>query len=170
MHFFAKINITLWDADHEQGEKNDSFVRRWIESKATGGPVTSLSSVKYDPDELLISVTELFGAGEDTIASSLIWMFVHLANNPDLQTRLHEELESVLGHERMPLLDDEPKLPYLQAVILELLRHSSIAPLALWHETTCDTQVEDYFIGQNTLVSIIVSPIKYSPYSIDTVF
>ena len=148
----------MWDADHEQGEKNESFVRRWIESKATTGHVASLSSAEYDANDLRAVVTELFLAGADTVAASLCWMLVYLANDPDLQTRLHEELKSVLGHERMPLLDDEPKLPYLQATILELLRHSSVGPLGLWRETTCDTRAGDYFIEKDTLVSMTLSP------------
>jgi len=116
--------------------------------------VTSLSSAEYDSDELLWTVIGLFSAGEDTVASTLLWSFVYLTNNPEIQSRLQKEMDGVLGHDRQPLLDDEPKLPYLQAVILEILRHSSVSPLGLFHETTCDTQVGDFFVGKNTLVSI----------------
>jgi len=118
--------------------------------------VTSLSNAKYDQQEMLQTVMELFGAGEDTVASTLLWTFVQLSNNPQIQSRLQKEMDGILGHDRQPVLDDEPKLPYLQAVILEMLRHSSIAALAIFHETTSDTQVGDYFIGKNTLVSMII--------------
>jgi len=115
--------------------------------------MTSLSSAEYDRKELLETVSELFGAGEDTTTSTLLWAFVYLANNPEIQSRLHEEMDSVVRSDCQPSLNDEPKLPYLQAVILETLRHSSIVPLGLFHETICDTQVAGYFIPSNTLVS-----------------
>ncbi len=63
----------------------------------------------------------LFLAGHDTTAASLGWTWFLLSTHPTVERRLHAELDSVLG-ERAPTIDDLERLPYLQAVIAEVLR------------------------------------------------
>ena len=48
---------------------------------------------------------------------------------PEAQKRAQEEMDSVLGHGRLPRFGDEDALPYLKAVLYELLRWSPPAPL-----------------------------------------
>ena len=43
------------------------------------------------------------------------------------------------GLVRRPGLSDRPNMPYTQAVINETLRRRPIMPLALRHQTTCNT-------------------------------
>lgn len=48
---------------------------------------------------------------------------------PEVQKRAQEEMDSVLGHGHLPQFGDEDALPYLKAVLYELLRWSPPAPL-----------------------------------------
>ena len=63
----------------------------------------------------------LFVAGHETTALSLSWTWYLLSENPEAESRLHEELRSVLGGQPAEVSDLE-KLPYLNAVIHESLR------------------------------------------------
>jgi cytochrome P450 len=63
----------------------------------------------------------LFLAGHETTASTLSWTWWLLAQNPAVESRLHAELDSVLG-DRAPSLDDLQKLVYTGHVITESLR------------------------------------------------
>jgi cytochrome P450 len=63
----------------------------------------------------------LFLAGHETTASSLSWTWWLLARNPEVEAKLHAELDEVLGG-RAPSLDDLPRLPYTGNVITESLR------------------------------------------------
>jgi cytochrome P450 len=47
---------------------------------------------------------------------------------PDVQRRAQEEIDSVLGHGHLPDFGDEDALPYLKAVLHELLRWSPAGP------------------------------------------
>ena len=51
--------------------------------------------------------------------------------HPDVQQRAQEEIDRVLGSDRLPLLKDRESLPYLEAVMLECLRWHPIAPIGL---------------------------------------
>ena len=63
----------------------------------------------------------LFIAGHETTAQMLAWTWYMLGEHPEVETRLHEELQGALGG-RAPQGSDFSKLPYLQAVITEILR------------------------------------------------
>jgi cytochrome P450 len=106
----------------------------------------------YDRTELLYLVRDFIMAGTETSAITIKWALVLLANHQDVQDRLHQEIDSVVDRRRLPSLDDRPNLPYVEAAILELMRCKTIAPLALLHETTCDTQVCGYHIPAGTVV------------------
>ena len=63
----------------------------------------------------------LFLAGHETTASTLSWTWWLLAQNPAVEAKLHAELDAVLG-DRVPSLDDLPRLAYTGHVITESLR------------------------------------------------
>ena len=49
--------------------------------------------------------------------------------NPEIQTKAHEELDKVLGPGDLPSFSDEPALPYITAIVQEVMRHNPVAPL-----------------------------------------
>ena len=55
---------------------------------------------------------------------------------PDIQTKAREEIHSKIGTERLPILEDKPSLPYIEAMVKEVLRWNSIAPLGKWSTST----------------------------------
>jgi cytochrome P450 len=66
-------------------------------------------------------VMTLFLAGHETTANALSWAFYALTQNPDVEARLHAELDGVLGG-RTPVLADLPNLPYTRQVFSEAMR------------------------------------------------
>src|SRR6185436_11831740 len=52
---------------------------------------------------------------------SMAWAWYLLSRNPEVERRLHAELDEVLG-DRLPASEDLPRLPYTRAVVSEQLR------------------------------------------------
>ena len=50
---------------------------------------------------------------------------------PDIQHRAQSELDSVLGHDRMPTFEDRPSLPFIDCIALEVLRWNVVTPLGI---------------------------------------
>jgi cytochrome P450 len=71
--------------------------------------------------QLRDEVLTLFLAGHDTTALTLTWTLYLLAQNPDVETKLRAELESVVGN-RAPTASDRPNLKYAEQVIQESMR------------------------------------------------
>lgn len=63
----------------------------------------------------------LFMAGHETTANTLAWIWYLLAEHPEVEAKLHEEVDRVLGG-RAPTLADLPALPYADRVVTETLR------------------------------------------------
>ncbi len=53
---------------------------------------------------------------------------------PDVQRKAQAELDAVIGPDRIPTLEDRERLPYLNAVYLEILRWIPVAPMG---EASC---------------------------------
>ncbi len=65
---------------------------------------------------------------------------------PETQARAHAELDTVVGRTRLPTFADYPHLPYIRAMVKELLRWRPVAPLAAAHRTMEDDWYEGMFI------------------------
>ncbi len=63
----------------------------------------------------------IFLAGHETTSVALTWTWYLLSQHPEAETRLHAELDEVLG-ERPPAVDDLPRLPYTEMVLTESMR------------------------------------------------
>ena len=62
-----------------------------------------------------------YGAGTDTIVASILsWIWVML-KNPQVQARVHAELDRVLNG-RLPEFEDQDQLPYLTTTLMESMR------------------------------------------------
>jgi len=73
-------------------------------------------------DQLLRDeVMTLFMAGHETTANTLAWAWLLLARHPDVEARLHDELDRTLAG-RLPTIADLPWLSYTERVVTETLR------------------------------------------------
>lgn len=70
-------------------------------------------------------------AGSDTTAMGICTFILYMLNHPEVLRKAREEMDVVVGSDRLPDWDDEPRLPYTVACIKELLRHRPAAPLGM---------------------------------------
>ncbi|KAJ7624503.1 cytochrome P450 [Roridomyces roridus] len=80
----------------------------------------------------------LYSAGADTTISAISSFFLAVAGHPDVQKKAQEEIDRVVGSDRLPTFADRPHLPYLEGLIKEVHRWRPVGPLALPHRTSKD--------------------------------
>ena len=66
--------------------------------------------------------------------------------------RVHREIDSVLANGRAPTLEDKQKMPFVEAVLHEVLRFCNIVPLGIFRATSQDAKVNGYTIPKGTMV------------------
>ncbi|KAF7234994.1 Cytochrome P450 2J2 [Varanus komodoensis] len=106
----------------------------------------------FHEENLLHSVLDLFGAGTETTSTTLRWALLYMALHPDIQARVQEEIDSVIGQSRLPALEDRDRMPYTNAVIHEVQRFSNIVPLNVPRVATKDTTLAGFFLPKGTVL------------------
>ncbi len=78
------------------------------------------SGRRMSDQQLRDEVMTLFMAGHETTANTLAWTWLLLSRHPDVEARLHAELDQVLG-DRPPTVADLPRLKYTESIVNETL-------------------------------------------------
>lgn len=71
---------------------------------------------------------------------------------PEVQRKAQEEIDRVIGSGQLPKVADRARLPYVSAVVKEVLRWQPVAPMGIPHMSTDDDIWDGYWIPKGTLV------------------
>ncbi|KAG2356565.1 cytochrome P450 [Suillus spraguei] len=138
-------------------EPFDEVKARMANGTASKSLVTGfLSQAGHGADEDTMKAVALMGyiAGINISTSALHIFSMAMMLYPDVQARARAEIDQVVMHDKMPSIDDRPSLPYLDAVLYEVLRWYSHFPLGVAHVTTDDDVYDGYFIPKGTMVMV----------------
>ena len=116
----------------------------------------------FSEEQLLVVTMDLFSAGSETTATTLAWAVCFMILHPEIQVRVQEEIDSVLG-DRPPTLDDRGQLVFTEATIMEIQRLGSIAGMAVPHRALEDIHVRGYRIPKDTMIWSILYYIMRDP-------
>ncbi|KAL4233346.1 monooxygenase [Mactra antiquata] len=105
----------------------------------------------FEDDNLKVASYHLIVAGSETTSTTIRWILLYLVRNPDIQEKIYSELLQKLG-EDLPSVNDRKRLPYTNAVILEGIRISNVAPLAMPHTVTTDTMFNGFLIPEKSVL------------------
>ena len=121
----VKRHKTRLEATDECTDYIDLYLKE-IEKNCERGDVESHDFI--DEAHLIGTIDSLFLAGTETTSNTLLWCLLYMANYPDVQRKVQDEIEAVCG-ERLPSFDDQGSMPYTEAVISEIQRLHTVVPL-----------------------------------------
>jgi cytochrome P450 len=79
------------------------------------------------------------------------WWLLAMVAYPETQARAYAELDAVVGRARLPTFADYPHLPYIRAIVKEVLRWRPVGPLGSPRRSTEDDWYEGMFIPKGTI-------------------
>lgn len=106
---------------------------------------------------------DMLVASMDTSSTATEWAISELIKHPRIMKKVQEELETVVGMDRMVEESDLEKLEYLDMVIKETMRLHPVAPLLIPHAAMEDCTVDGFHIPQNSRVIINIWTIGRDP-------
>ncbi|CAL4206598.1 unnamed protein product, partial [Meganyctiphanes norvegica] len=115
------------------------------------GNADSFNKAEYE-HQIIQVLSDMFSAGEETVNNTLKWSLIFLLHHPKVVSKIQEELDAVVGRQRLPNMDDMSDLPYVEATICEVLRRSSLVPLGTVHATSRNTKLNGFDIPEGTEV------------------
>ena len=131
-----------------QPGKIRGFTDALIKALKDNGKEETMNTITEE--HILMSMADFFAAGAETSTSTLLWIFLFINNHPEVQKKLHQEIDEVVGRKRRPCLRDKKNMPYLEATIAEALRLRPVAPLGIPHKAIADTTLNGYKIPKDT--------------------
>ncbi|VAI81167.1 unnamed protein product [Triticum turgidum subsp. durum] len=99
---------------------------------------------------------DLFGAGSETSASTLLWAMAELMREPAALRRAQAEVRGALAGQSRVREESLQELPYLRLVIKETLRLHATLPLLLPRECREASRVLGYDVPQGAMVLVNV--------------
>ncbi|KAH7350127.1 cytochrome P450 [Plectosphaerella cucumerina] len=142
-------------------EKADRMRRRWdcFLTRLLDQPDIN----RFSHEDKVGIVAEILSAGTETTISSLQWFFRAALFFPDAFALAREEIDRVVGPDRLPDWQDRPDLPYVEALVQELHRWASVSPLGVAHATTSDDVYRGSHVPQGTTVIANLYGVHHDP-------
>ncbi|KAH4181805.1 hypothetical protein HBI80_226140 [Parastagonospora nodorum] len=142
----SQLNLDLWNRlkrETDAGTAKDCFTKTFYLKDPAKSGIDDLSAA--------YTCGGLIEAGSETTGTTLNNFVLCMLLNPEVQKKAQEELDRVVGPDRLPTWEDEESLPYVRGVIKEVLRWRPVNKFGMPHATSEDDWYEGYFIPKGSV-------------------
>ncbi|KAK8912956.1 hypothetical protein H634G_10251 [Metarhizium anisopliae BRIP 53293] len=109
------------------------------------------TSMTLDDEEAIKwTAVSLYAAGSDSTVAIITSVICALVIFPEVQERAQEEIDRVVGNDRLPTFDDRQNLPYIDGIVKEAWRWNPVGPMGLTHKSEEDIVYGEYMIPEGS--------------------
>lgn len=103
-----------------------------------------------DEEAIKWTAVSLYAAGSDSTVAIITSVICALVIFPEVQERAQEEIDRVVGNDRLPTFDDRQNLPYIDGIVKEAWRWNPVGPMGLTHKSEEDIVYGEYMIPEGS--------------------
>ncbi|XP_058735439.1 2-hydroxyisoflavanone synthase [Vicia villosa] len=141
----------------EEGEQSVVFLDTLLEFAQD-----ETMEIKITKEQIKGLVVDFFSAGTDSTAVSTEWTLAELINNPKVLKKAREEIDSVVGKDRLVDESDVQNLPYLRAIVKEAFRMHPPLPV-FKRKCSQECEINGYVIPEGALMLFNVWAVGRDP-------
>uniref|UniRef100_A0A0K0FGA0 Cytochrome P450 18a1 (inferred by orthology to a D. melanogaster protein) n=1 Tax=Strongyloides venezuelensis TaxID=75913 RepID=A0A0K0FGA0_STRVS len=148
MRELAKIQVEKCKKTYKPDDEPPNFIHAFLKE-------TQLVDSKYsylNSDHLEAIVLDFWTGGVETTYTALRWFILLIMKHLDIQKKLQDEIDEVIGKDRLVQLSDKSKLHYMNAFINEGQRYTNIVAFVPKHKCTKDTVINGHLIPKDTII------------------
>ncbi len=150
-----------------QDDNMRDFIDHYIKEIKEKSSKQEHSTFKGNDGKLNIEgiIVDLFIAGSETTSTTLNWAMLFMILNPEIQEKVHEELDKVVGRSRAPTYADKAETPFTEAVLHEVQRMGNILSQAVSHFTRQGGTLGNgkYVIPPKSIIFCNLGAVLYDP-------
>ncbi|KAG8223772.1 hypothetical protein J437_LFUL001492 [Ladona fulva] len=168
MHYRKRVQTFLMEEIRKHKESLDSnSPRDFIDVYLTEMEKQKFNKQStFEERQLVETCLDLFVAGSDSSFSLLVFSILFMVLYPDVQLQVQDEIDRIIGRDRLPSLSDKASLPYVEATMSEILRRSSVAPLGVPHAIlgcSKDVKLQGYILPKDARVILNLYGLHHDP-------
>ncbi|MCQ7614287.1 cytochrome P450, partial [Salmonella enterica] len=156
---FVSHMIETHQRDWNPAEPRD-FIDAFLTEMAKYPDKTTTS---FNIENLICTTLDLFLAGAETTSTTLRWALLYMALYPEVQEKVHAEIDRVVGQGKQPSLGDRESMPYTNAVVHEVQRMGNIVPLNVPRKVVTDTTLGGFHLPKGTVVLVNLTGLHRDP-------
>lgn len=150
LHSFFMETINEHKIHYDEEKSSDDLIYAYIkEMKEHEGKPTTFTDL-----QLTMTILDIFIAGAQTTSITLDLAFMAMATYPEIQKRIHAELDAALLDGQLPSTNDRSELTYTEATLMEVQRYFHIVPITGPRRALRETTLGGYTIPKNTTILI----------------
>lgn len=130
-----------------RGQAKPSFLATQLEvlqREGTNSPANT--------EQIKAAAGVIYMAGAETTSSTLSFFFLAMVLYPECQIKAQEEIDAVIGRDRLPEFHDREHLPYVECLLQETLRWNHAAPSGIPHRSLNDDIYNGMFIPKGSIM------------------
>uniref|UniRef100_A0A8B9P190 Uncharacterized protein n=1 Tax=Apteryx owenii TaxID=8824 RepID=A0A8B9P190_APTOW len=165
--------MDLLPGPHQTFFRNNNFIQDFLARKIAEHEATAHFDAPQDftdaflrkieqvaPVNMMVTLFDMLAAGTESTSISIRYCLMVLLEHP---AKMQEEIERVMGRERLPALRDRAAMPYTDAVIHEAQRCLDFVPLGFIRTVRQDTQLRGFTIPKGCTIYPVLSSALQDP-------
>ncbi|KAI1697358.1 cytochrome p450 domain-containing protein [Ditylenchus destructor] len=148
----------VYDEAQEPTDYVEAFLKEQAKREAAGE-----KDHGFTDKQLFGAIIDLWLAGQETTTSTLEWFLLYSMSYPETQSKMHAELDRVIGEDRIITQDEKQSLHYVNAIVAETQRYCNLLVINLLHRLTEEVHVRGYTLPANTAILPQLTTILYDP-------
>ncbi|KAJ7142243.1 cytochrome P450 [Mycena epipterygia] len=106
----------------------------------------------YNEETIKATAASMYLAGSDTTVAALSTFFLAMLTNPEAQRQAQMEIDMVIGQGQLPVFNDEQSLPYVSALVKEVLRWKPVAPIGVPQFLSVEDEYRGYRLPAGSII------------------